>query len=151
MDQGYRFLGALSNPRVIPRVEFSVIVARVLAFFACLVTLTITRRLYLLYPWFSKGGTGSVRIDPNRQHYQFLQAITKVTAPFFLQRHYCSHNNSAQQPIHLTLTVYLGALTCTPTSFNHQLPRINSREKPYRPGYSQAFSLAFSCYLGQEC
>ena len=82
MDQGYRFLGTYSSPRVIPRVEFSVIVARVLAFFACLVTLTITRRLYLLFPWSPKGGTVSVQINPNRQHYQFLQAITKVTAPF---------------------------------------------------------------------
>ena len=82
MDQGYRFLGTYSSPRVIPRVEFSVIVARVLAFFACLVTFTITQHLYLLFPWFSKGGTGSVWINPDRQHYQFLRAITKVTALF---------------------------------------------------------------------
>ena len=57
-------------------------VVRVLAFLACLVTITITLRLYLLDPWSSKGGTGSVWINPNKQYYQFLWAIAKVTAPF---------------------------------------------------------------------
>ena len=83
MDPGYRFIETCSDPWVIPRVDFSVVVASVVIFLACLVTLTITQRLYLLDPLSSKGGTGSVWINPNRQHYQFFRAITKVTASFF--------------------------------------------------------------------
>ena len=133
MDQGYRFLGTCSDPRVIPRVNFSLMVARVVVFLVCLVTLTIRQCLYLLGPWSSKGGTGSIWINPNKQHYQFLQAITKITASFFFNATVV-YTTIAPSDWHTWPSRRILACTLAhqpPSTISY--PRINSRGKTFLP------------------